>query len=771
MKLSELYNGLNESKRTEDEALNILMYFHKKINGEYPVIGNSAGDSPTEYKIPSEDFINGEIESLKKIDSTEGKSNLGPMAYFYAQSLWPSQDLINYNHLGEIFNDYNHLFSDGKIGRIEVSPSGVKIIGKGEGEWSDFMDFQEYIHGQKNLYSSKDERSGELVVDMDEEALFDENGIEIYDATDMDKCIKYGYTSQIEAGKIPYSFCISQPKRQNNMYHNYRDRDGSTFYFIFDKNRDESDPLHIVVFDNGSHRIRLTDKNNNTGSIAEYGTDTDGYVEYLKSKGVPVEEMLPNIERSDIEKEEAKFLRNRNSDLVWFQKLSYDYKQKYIGRGHALSDDQLKYILPNKVLASQYLQLGDQIKEENFNLITNNNLKKTYIRARIGYWEGKLKEHYREGFNNEGLGEMKLRPWELAHVPQDKVDLWAKLSIENRWPIYSDELNLVSDGLRMELKDKHYKGLAREGNFWMMLYDSEYSWEKVVELLPIAFDRFHSKITKSHFTRTDDDGNVTWEVTEEQLEYIIKLAIEKGIMIDLNIIPKDLRKSYIEIIAKGGRHIPIAMVDEDYGDGAIPYSQAEIDLYISLVDAYSFMGGNSVEKENFHTVLSKASQPLIDSFLNGYVKSDQGTLPRDFVLLGGPEFQAKYMELIDNKIKEKIKKGREWSDIPTRLIVNANQLYKEKYLDEILDEHLLMMKQWGTKGKNMVGILLETIVKFTEDVLDSVEDTYKDRFFKKIYMALKAVPVKFGKNYEFFKLLKDNPTKWNEKIKELFHPF
>ena len=123
-------------------------------------------------------------------------------------------------------------------------------------------------------------------------------------------------------------------------------------YFIVDKNRFKTtdtgvnldDPLHIVVFDARTRDIALTDANNRTGNIAEYGSDVQGYICYLKSKGVPVEKLI-NKEKTPEEVEEQKLLGQQNTELRWFKMLTFDQRSKYIGRGHLLSDEQFDYLL------------------------------------------------------------------------------------------------------------------------------------------------------------------------------------------------------------------------------------------------------------------------------------------------------------------------------------------------------------------------------------------------------------------------------------------
>jgi len=90
----------------------------------------------------------------------------------------------------------------------------------------------------------------------------------------------------------------------------------------------------------------LTDADNSTGTIAKpFGDDADKYVDYLESKGVPVDKMLVNKPKTDEERKEDEMLGQENRDLEWFINLPIDYKSKYIGRGHLLTNAQFDYLM------------------------------------------------------------------------------------------------------------------------------------------------------------------------------------------------------------------------------------------------------------------------------------------------------------------------------------------------------------------------------------------------------------------------------------------
>lgn len=298
---------ISESKATEQQAMNILT--------------KGGVESPEEI-----------LNDLKKIDGSQNQKNLPAMAYLKVKG--NAQD----NDLKSVFDDYNELVNKKRVKPAQATKKGLMM---GDKVFPDFIKFSEYIHGEKNKYAKKEPaKGGEISTEEGEDKpIWSGNGIDVFDGVDVGRCIKYTQGGLTGRG---YSFCIGQPG--NTMYQSYRDSKGSSFYYIVDTNRDGSDPLHIVVFDNTKHGIELTDANNTTGRIAEFGEDVDGYLDYLTSKGVPVEK-LAHKPKTPEEEEEQRLLGKANSSLEWFAKLPYEMKSKYIGRGHALTDEQFDYLL------------------------------------------------------------------------------------------------------------------------------------------------------------------------------------------------------------------------------------------------------------------------------------------------------------------------------------------------------------------------------------------------------------------------------------------
>jgi hypothetical protein len=306
---------LLESKATEQQSKNIL------TNGGVDNI---------------DDVLNKFIER----DKSNNQKNLPIMSYLYTTGYNDIKNII------DVVNEYDELVVKNRVKPIQVTKKGLVM---GNKVFNDFIKFSEYIHGETNKYSKKDSGSS-VGVDFKAEVkpLWSGNNIDIYEGDNVGKCINYSMGGL--TGKA-YRFCIGQPG--NTMYKSYRDSKTSSFYFIVDRNRfgknedgsvNLDDPLHMVVFDVTKHGVELTDVNNITVPISEFGKDVNVYVNYLKSKGVPVEKMV-NRPKTDKEEEEERLLGGKNDSLEWFMKLPIEYKSAYIGRGHKLTDDQFDYLI------------------------------------------------------------------------------------------------------------------------------------------------------------------------------------------------------------------------------------------------------------------------------------------------------------------------------------------------------------------------------------------------------------------------------------------
>jgi len=312
--------------------------------GQYKLFESavSEGQSQTILRaanISEEDIVD-IMNQLKQYDGSSNQKNLPFMAMCVA---WNRNDI---NSVESVFDDYEELQKKNRIKPMQLVNGSISIGGE---TFKNFFKFAEYIHGEKNKYAEKRVDVSQEEYAAEDIPIFSSNNIDVYEAHSVGKCIKYSRGSLTGRG---YTFCIGAPG--NTMYQSYRDSKHSTFYFIVDRNKfvtneeglvSLDNPLHMVVYDITRYgEVELTDADNITGTIAEFGKDVKGYQEYLKSKGISLERMQ-NKPKSPEEEAEESLLGSRNTNLGWFKKLSYDYKSKYIGRGHLLTDEQFNYLL------------------------------------------------------------------------------------------------------------------------------------------------------------------------------------------------------------------------------------------------------------------------------------------------------------------------------------------------------------------------------------------------------------------------------------------
>jgi len=291
-------------------------------------------------------------------------------AYFYNKQK-------NLTQIKKDIQDYIALVKNNKMPLIKVNLQNK----------SPDKPFDDYLHWTKVIHGHQAEESAKIAkkyrpsdIDFQNEKPFltsPDGKIKVYEANSPQQCIVLGRGQ---------SFCISQPG--NRMWKSYRDKDASTFYFVYDDTRD--DELSIVVIDKRLEDTVLTDKKNRTGTTKDPYTneptdESESYLQYLQSKGIDVSRIVNKSKTKEEEAEDEK-LGKSNDDLEWFIALSPNEKSNYIGRGHYLSDEQFDYLWNNKFvsLLEQYVKTGLRVSEYQIKKITTNkDLKDNYIHNRI----------------------------------------------------------------------------------------------------------------------------------------------------------------------------------------------------------------------------------------------------------------------------------------------------------------------------------------------------------------------------------------------------
>ena len=246
--------------------------------------------------------------------------------------------------------------------------------------WDDYIYWTQIIHGNQGEDANKEKsnfKPSDIDFQNEKPIMTSTDGkIRVYESNNPQQCIILGRGQ---------SFCISQPG--NRMWQSYRDTQTSTFYFVYDDTRD--DRLGIVVVDVRKNGILLTDKPNNTGTTLDPYTgqvtnDSKPYMRYLREKGIDVSKFV-NIPKSAEEQKEHEELGQSRKELDWFESLSFDYKSKYIGRGHQLTNEQFDYLWQNKFtsLLTQYVKTGLLLNDYQVDKIASNrDLRDNYLHNR-----------------------------------------------------------------------------------------------------------------------------------------------------------------------------------------------------------------------------------------------------------------------------------------------------------------------------------------------------------------------------------------------------
>ena len=269
----------------------------------------------------------------------------------------------------------------GYLNRDKMKLITVDLVSKKPpSRWDNYLYWTQIIHGhqaddadiEKSKFKpSQDDFQGEKPF-----MISPDGKIRVYEANSPQQCIILGRGQ---------TFCISQPG--NRMWQSYRDNQNSTFYFAYDDTRD--DRLSIVVIDVRHNGIVLTDRPNKTGTTldpytGELTNDSKPYMKYLKEKGIDTSKLV-NIPKNPKEKEEHEKLGRVKTDLDWFIALSPDYKSKYIGRAHLLTDEQFDHLWENKFnsLLTQYVKTGLKLNDHQIDKIAKDrDLRDNYIHNR-----------------------------------------------------------------------------------------------------------------------------------------------------------------------------------------------------------------------------------------------------------------------------------------------------------------------------------------------------------------------------------------------------
>lgn len=333
------------------------------------------------------------FEILKKIDKSKNNKNLPFMCIFYKEE--DSEDILLM-----YFDRYEILLQKNKIKPLQYKNSKVYLDDKP----CDFLNFTEIIDFEYSKISEKPKLKKEDIV-FDLEPIFSNGYVDIYEADTKEKAIKLGCISNPE-------FCISRTD-STNMFNAYKSQLDSSWYFIIDKLREDNDPLRVVVLDINDKQPNITDMDNKTNDVAEYGKDMRGYMEFLKDEYDVPTKLFKKHEMPKELAEMNKKVKNQNDDLEWFKKLSYDEKLLYMNRPQNISDEQFDLVADNDDLVKSYASRGIPLSKHQLDSLKLS-IRKTYISLRTkalevyGKYPGQYKSYEKPYFSKEVIEEYDL---------------------------------------------------------------------------------------------------------------------------------------------------------------------------------------------------------------------------------------------------------------------------------------------------------------------------------------------------------------------------
>ena len=468
---------------------------------------------------------------------------------------------FNNNPQNEI-NNIEELINKNKISNIILKsklPTIVYPNGK-EQPFNDWLTFTETIHSLKDadrpIYKTEE-------VDKDLTPIFDKNNIKVYRADGAGQCVMLGKGQK---------FCISQPG--NTMYQSYRDSQVSTFYFVYDNNKQQDNPLSLVVVDATKNGIKLTDKNNTTGTIAEYGKNEKEYLKYLYSKGVPYN-LFENKPKTKEEIELDRKVGQKYKDTIWFAKLTRQEKSSYIGRGFELTDAQFNLIYNDAYLMNQYAGNGLAISKYQFNKIKENkDYYKTYTRTRSIYVE-------RSG--NIGAVDIMMNP-SLADKVSDKNAIASEASLLGYHKVVDMMLEKGANNYSTYIMDA-----VAGGHIDIVKTMIEKGADTFNSCLVTAASYGHKDIVKLMLEKGADNynGAMTMAAFYGFLD-IVKLMLEKG--------ANNYNLSMLEASYKGHIDIIKLMIEKGADNFNEAMAEASYSGFIKVVKLMLEKGANNYEE-------------------------------------------------------------------------------------------------------------------------------------------------------------------------------
>lgn len=252
--------------------------------------------------------------------------------------------------------------------------------------------FKSSLKGKETPFHKKPE------INRDMDLLYNKNGLEILKGDMKEKCIQYGKNSK---------WCISRNDAEN-MFYSYRMRfDEPMFYFVFDIDKPETDPLHrFVIHIDKNGNYKLTNFNNSGDKEMSWNE-----IEQIQPKLRGLQKLFVHQPLSPEEKTDYKKYEN-TVDLKTYQNYSLEEKYKYIKFGHELDSDQ-QDATPTELIGVYAKGLPTKITNKTLNRLNSSDLKKV------------ISDIVDENNNISPIDfyrDVLQTPWHLSGLPENIID-------------------------------------------------------------------------------------------------------------------------------------------------------------------------------------------------------------------------------------------------------------------------------------------------------------------------------------------------------------
>lgn len=422
--------------------------------------------------------------------------------------------------------------------------------------WKELEDFVDYVKSQADVSGKTSYKN----IKVDAKPIYEDNDLIIYYADTPQACVTY-------KGNVPYSWCVARTDASNMFYHYRFGTHRPSFYFVKNKERTNTeletfkggtftDKYHFFVIQviKYAKPENKDDQQYIVTSAQNIGDQQMSWNDILK-----LEPKLTNKENIFIskplgikEEELYKKFKNGISDKE-FENLPFDEKDMYLNiyvrQDRPLTTNQFKFLPPD--LKNKYIGFGVGLSDEQVEMIDSKLYKryedvtKTKIEKTIGTIEFKLTPSevnillkYINEFDFNKLSYKNVEYLLQYSTDTDNIDNMAKLIIQKKQELsgedvyyllaYATNKEEIAELLQKDKKDNISK---LKNNHIVTLLASATDKDKMAELLIKYKTNFHNDIWYFMNYATDDNKDKIAElIIQKETELSsLNLVPESGI--------------------------------------------------------------------------------------------------------------------------------------------------------------------------------------------------------------------------------------------------